>query len=136
MARIVALVATALIFGALDAVWLNTMYTRLYLPHIGELMGDLRWVPALAFYALYIVGIQIFAVAPALAAGRAIVALRFGALFGLFCYATYDLTNQATLRVWSTTVTLADMAWGTFATGTAAAAASAIALHLTRRTQG
>ena len=131
MARVIAALATAIIFGALDAVWLRTMFPRLYQPALGSLIGDLRWAPALVFYALYVLGIQIFAVAPGLKAGQPAVALTYGALFGLFCYATYDLTNQATLRQWSIKVTLADMAWGAVATGTAAALATMIALALT-----
>lgn len=131
MPNIIALIATALIFGALDAVWLNSMYTRLYQPEIGELLGPLRWGPALAFYVLYMIGIQIFAVAPALASGKWVTALVYGALFGFFCYATYDLTNHATMKVWSLKVTVLDIIWGTVATGSAAALATAIALAIT-----
>lgn len=128
MPHIVALVLTGLIFGALDAVWLNTMFTRLYQPEIGELLGPLRWAPALSFYLLYMIGIQIFAVAPGLASGKWTTALLYGALFGFFCYATYDLTNHATMKVWSLKVTLVDIVWGTVATGAAAALATAITL--------
>ncbi len=128
MQMVVAALVTALVFGAMDAVWLNTMMTRLYQPEIGELIGDLRWGPALAFYVIYIVGIQIFAVAPALKSGQWTTALLYGALFGFFCYATYDLTNYATLKVWSLKVTIFDMIWGAFATGTASAVAAAVTL--------
>lgn len=131
MPQVTAFVATIIIFGAFDAIWLNTMYTRLYQPEIGELLGPLRWQPALTFYALYMVGIQIFAVAPGLASGKWTTALIYGALFGFFCYATYDLTNHATMKVWSLKVTLIDIVWGTVATGTAAALATAISLAIT-----
>ncbi len=130
MAQLIALVLTAVIFGALDAVWLNSMYTRLYQPEIGELLGPLRWAPALTFYLLYIIGIQIFAIAPALASGKWATALVYGALFGFFCYATYDLTNHATMKIWSMKVTILDIIWGTMATGTAAALAAAITLSV------
>lgn len=130
MAQFVALLLTAIIFGAMDAVWLSTMYTRLYQPEIGELLGPLRWAPALIFYALYIIGIQIFAIAPALRAGNWTTALVYGALFGFFCYATYDLTNHATMKLWSVKVTVLDIIWGTLATGSAAALAAAITLML------
>jgi len=123
MQPLAAYIATALVFGALDAIWLTKVGPKLYRPEIGELLMDgWRPAPALIFYALYILGIQIFAVQPALAAGRWQVAAQYGALFGFFCYMTYDLTNQATMRVWSTKVTLMDIAWGTVATGIAAGA--------------
>lgn len=130
MPTVVAALITALAFGAMDAVWLNTMFTRLYKPEIGELLGDLRWGPALIFYLLYIVGMQIFAVSPALASGKWTTALIYGALFGFFCYATYDLTNHATMKVWSLKVTILDIIWGSFATGTASAIAAAATLAL------
>ncbi len=125
---------TALIFGLLDALWLTRVGPRLYRPEIGELLMDgWRPAPALIFYALYMLGIQIFAVAPALAAGKWQVAAQYGALFGFFCYMTYDLTNQATMKIWSTKVTLLDIAWGTFATGLAAGAAAWLVLTLLPR---
>ncbi|WP_422062114.1 DUF2177 family protein [Sphingopyxis sp.] len=126
--------ATAIFFGALDAVWLTKVGPKLYRPEIGSLLMDgWRPAPALIFYALYILGIQIFAVAPALAAGKWQVAAQWGALFGFFCYMTYDLTNQATMRVWSTKVTVADIAWGTVATSVAAAGAAWLVLTLLPR---
>ncbi|KTE28185.1 MULTISPECIES: DUF2177 family protein [unclassified Sphingopyxis] len=134
MQPLAAYIATALIFGALDAIWLTKIGPKLYRPEIGELLMDgWRPAPALIFYALYILGIQIFAVQPALAAGRWQVAAQYGALFGFFCYMTYDLTNQATMRVWSTKVTLMDIAWGTVATGIAAGAAAWLVLALLPR---
>jgi len=131
---VVAYLATALIFGLLDAVWLTKVGPKLYRPEIGELLMDgWRPAPALIFYALYMLGIQIFAMAPALTAGKWQVAAQYGALFGFFCYMTYDLTNQATMRAWSTKVTLADIAWGTCATGFAAGAAAWLVLTLLPR---
>ncbi len=106
-------VATAILFGLLDALWLRTMVPAVYRPEIGTLLMDgWRPAPALIFYALYMLGIQIFAVAPAIEAGRWQVAAQWGALFGFFCYMTYDLTNHATMKIWSTKVTLLDIAWG------------------------
>ncbi|MBD3732981.1 MAG: DUF2177 family protein [Sphingopyxis sp.] len=134
MQPLAAYIATALVFGALDAIWLTKVGPKLYRPEIGELLMDgWRPAPALIFYVLYILGIQIFAVQPALAAGRWQVAAQYGALFGFFCYMTYDLTNQATMRVWSTKVTLMDIAWGTVATGIAAGAATWLLLALLPR---
>jgi uncharacterized membrane protein len=128
---ITATIATAILFGVLDALWLGKMVPAVYRPEIGEvLMRGWRPVPALIFYALYMIGIQIFAVAPALHAGKWQVAAQWGALFGFFCYMTYDLTNYATLKVWSLKVTLLDIAWGTIATGAAAGAAAWLTLMI------
>ena len=126
--------ATVIIFGLLDALWLTRVGPKLYRPEIGELLMDgWRPVPALVFYALYMVGIQIFAISPALAAGKWQVAAQWGALFGFFCYMTYDLTNHATMKVWSVKVTLLDIVWGTFATGFAAGAAAWLVLAFVPR---
>lgn len=134
---VAAFLATALIFGAMDAIWLRTMLAPVYRPEIGALLMDgWRPVPALIFYLLYMTGIQIFAIAPALAAGKWQVAAQWGALFGFFCYMTYDLTNHATMKVWSTKVTLLDIAWGTAATGVAAGTAAWLVLTFVPRSGG
>jgi len=105
----------------IDSFWLRTMYTRLYVPEIGGmLMKGMRLGPAVAFYLLYILGIMVFAVGPAFSNGKWQTALIQGAMFGFFCYMTYDLTNYATLKVWSVKVTILDMIWGTVLTGGAA----------------
>ncbi|MFZ4690658.1 MAG: DUF2177 family protein [Polymorphobacter sp.] len=119
---ITAYVATGIAFALIDSVWLITMSTRLYKPEIGSMMAEnFRLGPAVVFYLLYIAGVMIFAVQPALAAGKWQTALVQGALFGFFCYMTYDMTNYATLKVWSLKVTMLDLVWGTFLTGSAAA---------------
>ncbi len=124
---IVGYIATGIAFAVIDSFWLRSMYTRLYQPEIGELlMRGFRTGPAVIFYLLYILGMMIFAVNPALKSGNWQVALVQGAMFGFFCYMTYDLTNFATLKVWSVKVTLLDIIWGTVLTGSAAAAGSAI----------
>lgn len=118
---LIAYIATGISFAVIDSFWLRTMYTRLYVPEIGELlMKGLRWGPAIVFYLLYILGIMVFAVSPALQSGKWQTALIQGAMFGFFCYMTYDLTNYATLKVWSLKVTILDMIWGTLLTGGAA----------------
>ena len=115
----------ALVMAALDAAWLTWAGAKLYRPHLGPVLMEsgFRIAPAVIFYVLYVLGITIFATSPALKSGQWTTAALYGALFGFFCYATYDLTSQATLKVWSTTVTVADIAWGTFLTATAATAA-------------
>lgn len=124
MTWIVAFIAAALAFGALDALWLGWAGNNFYRPRLGDMLADsFRMAPALVFYVAYIAGIVWFAVRPGLAGGIGQAALN-GALLGALCYATYDLTNQATLRQWSTTITLVDIIWGAFATCVAASVAT------------
>jgi len=102
------------IFLALDMTWLANMAPRLYRPTLGDIaLSGVNLPPAALFYALYPIGLVIFAIQPALKTGALTAALACGALFGFFTYATYDLTNQATLRNWTTVLTLVDVAWGT-----------------------
>ncbi len=114
---LIAYAAAALAMLGMDAVWLRMAADRLYRPLLGDiLLLGFRPAPAILFYLLYVVGIVIFAVRPALAGGGWSAAAINGALLGFFCYATYDLTNQATLKTWPVTVTIVDMGWGTFLT--------------------
>jgi len=128
----IAYAASAVVFLVLDAIWLTVMADRLYRPAIGHLMLERFAIgAAVAFYAIYLAGVVVFAVSPALGSGRWLTALGLGALLGLMAYATYDLTNQATLKDWSWTVTMADLCWGTFVTAVAAAAAARITMAAT-----
>ena len=130
MTWIIAFVAAALAFGALDALWLGWAGNNFYRPRLGDMLADsFRMAPALVFYAAYVAAMVWFAVRPGLAGGLGSAALN-GALLGAICYATYDLTNQATLRQWSTTVTIADIIWGAFATSVAATVATYAASKL------
>jgi uncharacterized membrane protein len=124
MARFLAAwLGAGVIVAVMDTIWLTVTNAALYRPVLGRvLIEGFRPVPAILFYALYLTGIVIFAVAPAIQAGRWWRSSIMGALFGLFCYATYDLTNQATLIVWATKITLLDLAWGTVLTATGATA--------------
>ncbi|AVO46185.1 DUF2177 family protein [Phreatobacter cathodiphilus] len=116
--------AALIVFGILDAVWLSIMGRLLYRPTLGSLMLDnLRWAPALVFYFLFPVGVVHFAVLPAFAAGSLQTALVNGGFLGLLAYATYDLTNYATLRVWTLTLTLVDVVYGAAATAIVAGGA-------------
>ena len=113
--------AAAVTMLAMDAVWLSMAADLLYRPLLGDiLLPGFRPVPAILFYVLYVLGIVIFAIKPALVAGRWSAAAGKGALLGFFCYATYDLTNQATLKTWPVIVTIVDMGWGTFLTASTA----------------
>lgn len=126
--------ATALAFLACDAFWLTIAARHLYRPQLGTLLrDDFSLAPAVSFYVIYIVGILVFAVAPALDAERWSTALWRGALLGLVAYATYDLTNQATVRNWSSVVTIADLCWGTVLTGFAATIGFAAARWVSAR---
>ena len=115
---IVAYFATMIVFFAIDFVWLTSAAKSFYQAQIGPiLLDEFKAGVAVAFYSVYIVGILIFAVKPALDANNLMHALIYGALFGFFCYATYDFTNLATLKGYTTTVALVDLAWGTVLTG-------------------
>lgn len=118
-----AYIGVLLIFGAIDAAWLTVMGPIFYRPALGEILAaNVRTAPAIAFYLVYPIGVVVFAVIPALRAGSLVDAFAFAALFGAIAYATYDLTNYATLRVWSLQITVLDVAYGALASGIAAAA--------------
>ena len=113
--------SVAATFVAVDMIWLSTMVERLYRPALGELLRPAPNLTAAAlFYLLYPIGLVGFAVLPAHAEGSALRAFLFGAMFGCFTYATYDLTNQATLRNWSTALSIADITWGSLLAGISA----------------
>lgn len=121
MQLVIAYLAAALVFGALDAAWLGWAGPNLYRPALDDLLAPtFRLAPAGVFYLAYLAGLIWFAVRPALAQGIGAGALN-GALLGAMCYMTYDLTNQATLVRWPVHVTLIDITWGAFATAMAAA---------------
>lgn len=101
-------------FLLIDMVWLVFIAKDLYKKYLGYLMSPtINWGAALLFYALFIVGILFFVVYPALEKDQIQYALMAGALFGLITYATYDLTNLATLKDWPVTITIIDLIWGT-----------------------
>lgn len=123
MKWIAAYLGAGIVFGALDAAWLRWAGPNLYRPALGELLApSFRIAPAAVFYLFYVAALVWFAVRAGHAHGGIGAAALNGALLGAICYATYDLTNQATMRVWPVHVTLIDIAWGAFASGIAAAA--------------
>jgi uncharacterized membrane protein len=100
------------IYLLIDAVWLSTAGPTLYATELkGMLLDNPNFVIAVAFYALYSLGVVMFVVRPA--GGDVIYALRMGALFGLVAYATYDMTNLATLKGFTTKIAIIDLVWGT-----------------------
>lgn len=137
MRYFLAYAVTAVVFMAMDFCWLTFMGQRLYQDEIGQLLSkSVRLGPALAFYGVYIAGAVWFAARPAMAAGQPGLALLNGAILGVVAYATYDLTCQATMVVWSMKVTLLDLAWGVVVTGVSSTVASAVVLKVMGRAQG
>ncbi|WP_262695762.1 DUF2177 family protein [Kordiimonas aquimaris] len=115
-------IVTLLAFSAIDAVWLGVVAPDFYATHIGHLMAEnVNWGAAVAFYLLYIAGIVKFGINTVDASKGWKAAALNGATFGLIAYATYDLTNYATLTDWPLIVVVADMIWGAFITGSTAA---------------
>jgi len=115
--------ATLIVFGVIDAVWLSVMGRLVYRPALGDiLLENLKLAPAIVFYLMFPLGILYFATMPALREGGPSTAILNGALIGAFAYATYDLTNYATLRNWTLEITILDIAYGAFASALAALA--------------
>ncbi len=101
------------VFFAIDMVWLGLVAKGFYSKQIGSLLKpDVNWLAAILFYLLFIVGLVVFVITPAMEKGSWIHTLLFGALFGLVCYATYDLTNLALAKDWPLLVTIVDLIWG------------------------
>jgi uncharacterized membrane protein len=112
-------------FWLMDGVWLGLIAKRFYRESLGQLMArKVKLLPAVVFYAVYPAGLVLFIM---MAATSPINAGLMGAAFGFFCYATYDLTNHATLEGWPLRLTLVDLAWGTVASGAACAIGKAAA---------
>lgn len=105
---------TVPIFFAIDIIWLGVVARGFYKKHLGYILSpDVNWTAAIVFYLVYIVGIIFFAVRPALNEQAFLTAFLLGAFFGFITYATYDLTNLATLRDWPLIIVVVDIAWGT-----------------------
>jgi uncharacterized membrane protein len=101
------------IFFAIDMVWLGLVAKKFYANQIGFLLKpDVNWPAAIIFYLLFLVGLTIFVISPAVEKQSLMHAILFGALFGLVTYATYDLTNLATVKNWPLLITIVDLAWG------------------------
>lgn len=137
---LLAYAVTALIFGVLDAIWLRNASPMLYRPALGEVLTDkVRIGPAITFYLIFTAVLTYFAVLPGLlsadgAATNFFAGVRLsmihGAVIGLVSYATYSLTNQATLKTWPVQVTLIDLAWGMVASALAAGTATLVMIRL------
>ena len=104
---------TLAVFFLIDMIWLGVVAKGFYRRHLGTMLSPkVNWAAAILFYLLFIVGLLVFVIKPALISGEPLKALFFGALFGLISYATYDLSNLATLKDWPLIVTIVDLIWG------------------------
>ncbi|MGG5372625.1 DUF2177 family protein [Enterococcus sp. AZ196] len=116
-------------FLVLDLLWLLVFARRMYQENLGHLMGQTKIVPAVIFYGIYLIGLLLFIVTPALEKGSLFYAIAAGGFLGLLCYGTYDLTNMATLNNWPAMITIIDLIWGTFVTAAVSGFTVFVAQH-------
>ena len=115
---IISYLLTTVVFFAVDMTWLGLIAKDLYKKYLGSFLSDkVNWPAAIIFYLLFIIGIFYFCILPAVEKNSVVKAIISGALFGVFTYATYDLTNLATLKNWPLTIVFIDIAWGALLTG-------------------
>jgi uncharacterized membrane protein len=128
MVYLVGYIGALISFGVVDAMWLRLMGPLLYRPTLGDiLLAELRLGPAIAFYLSFPIGVFVLAVLPALKAGSLTSAVGSGILFGALAYATYDLTNFATLRNWTLQLTVLDIVYGAIVSAFSAAVSFLVA---------
>lgn len=114
---IISYILTTIVFLIIDLAWLGIIAKDLYRKYLGSFLSEnVNWTAAIIFYLLYIVGISIFAIYPSVNKDSFVSAIVLGALFGFFTYATYDLTNLATLKDWPITIVFIDIIWGAILT--------------------
>ncbi len=118
---LISYVLTFIVFLAIDMVWLGLIARNLYRKYLGDFLSDkVNWTAAFIFYLLFVIGISIFAIYPAVNKDSVTSAILMGALFGFFTYATYDLTNLATLKGWPLPIVFIDILWGAVLSATVA----------------
>jgi uncharacterized membrane protein len=125
--------STALVFLALDFIWLFLISKKIYQNYLGDLMGETKIFPAVVFYFIYVIAVLFFVIHPAIEKDSLVYALGAGALFGLVCYGTYDLTNLATIKNWPYFITIIDLIWGMFVTGATSGIVVFVAQHFNWR---
>jgi uncharacterized membrane protein len=128
---VVLYLATLIVLTGLDFLFLGVVAKGFFTSEVGDMLGEIRIAPAILFYLLYVVGVLIFVSAGAGAAFRS--TLTYGALFGLFCYATFDLTSLSLLKHWSWPVAAVDVSWGAIVTAVASTAGLLVANWLAPR---
>lgn len=127
-------IAAAILFLAIDMVWLLWLGRSIYVTEIGDILRQQpNMAAAGAFYALYITGLMIMVIWPAVQAGSIVQGMLYGALLGLIAYGTYDLTNLAVMKGFTTKIALIDMVWGTFLTSSVSTFAVLIGTRLLSR---
>lgn len=120
----------AVIFLILDSLWLIFANKKFYQPYIGHLMGQTKLLPAIIFYFIYVAALVFFVLVPGQEKESLSYVLLAGVFFGVVCYATYDLTNLATLSDWPLKITIVDIIWGSFVTSLSATLTYIIAAKL------
>ena len=128
---VVLYLATLIVLIPIDLLFLGTVANGLFTSEVGDMLGEIRLAPAVLFYLLYVVGIMIFVSGPATATWQS--TLLYGALFGLFCYATCELTSMSLLKHWTWPVVVTDVCWGTFVTALSSTAGLLIANRIAPR---
>lgn len=127
MELLIKLIAAGGIMGILDFIWLGFVAKKLYYGEMGKILLEKpNMLPALLFYAIYVVGVVVFVITPAVEKGSWVHALTYGALFGFVAYATYDLTNLATMKGFSTKIVIIDLIWGAALTAVVSLGAYAV----------
>lgn len=128
---IISYALTFVVFFIIDMAWLGFIAKDLYKKYLGGFLSEqVNWAAAVVFYLLFIVGVFIFAILPSVEKNSLTSAMTLGALFGFFTYATYDLTNLATLKGWPLSIVFIDMAWGAVLTGIVSTAGFYIVKYL------
>jgi uncharacterized membrane protein len=122
---VVLYLATLIVLIPVDFLFLGLVAKGFFTSQVGDMLGEIRLAPAILFYLLYVAGILIFVSGPFDATWRS--TLLYGALFGLFCYATFELTSLSLLRHWTWPVVVVDVSWGTFVTALSSTAGLVIA---------
>jgi len=131
MTTIISFILTAIIFVAVDMVWLAVIAKSFYWSRLGHLLTkDVVWIAVLIFYVVYVLGVFYFVINPAIATNSWLAAMQNGFLLGILCYATYDLTNMGTLKDWSWAVAVVDIIWGGILTAVTSVAGFMIASRL------
>lgn len=121
MQNLIIYAVTTVIFFAIDMLWLGLIAKTFYRQKLGFILSpEVNWTAAIIFYLLYIGGILYFAVLPSLKEHNWQTALMQGAVLGILCYATYDLTNMATIKNWPLVIVIVDIIWGAVLTGSCA----------------
>lgn len=123
--------ATLIVIIPIDFLFLGTVAKSFFTAQVGDMLGEIRLAPAILFYLLYVVGILVFVNGSPNATWQ--TTLLYGALFGLFCYATFELTSLSLLKHWTWTVVVVDVSWGTFVTAVSATLGLIITNAITSR---